>query len=390
MALVPIYQYHNENVLLHFLYTTQASLDGTSFNSPPKDDLANWISDGVAFYACDQSDPNAIPMYQFYAPLDANQEPSDAQKYLFTNDQNQAGGWTMSSPTPAFYVYSVQDAGLAYFGIWYIDQPQDSFFLGCNPQSAVIGAFVAPSGWQPAGWTPQQFYALPGSAQCSYAIQDLELPTPPPGSPRLVGQQLITNNSQYASIAQDVSYTMSLSSSFTLTFSETLSVTDSKNFQIGLPDVADIQETITFGVTLNSTQAQTTTTSQSVSISSTVTVPPQKSVTATGIVNVLTNWATPVSVDVVVSAESNGVALSAAASSGMPCQALIDLFNQENTSPPYSGTVTPQPAQGAIEVSLNAIINSSFGVNTEFVVADNAAASPSAPAVQGQALKASV
>lgn len=382
MSLIPVYQYHTNNGFLRYFYTTLSQLDGKSWNSVPKDDVQNWTADGIAFYSCASGDPNAVAVYQMYAPPGMQGlNPADTQKYLYTTDANgPGGGWYQTTgpngQVPAFYAYSIQDAGLVEYAMWYIDQPQYSFFLGCGVQNAVTGALQAPSGWSPVGWANTGMYLLPAGAQLSYDIEALSLTEGlPTGDARLVGQQLITNNSKYATIAQDISYSLSLASSVTISLTESLSATETNTVEVDIPEVGKISTQLSVSVGLSSTQSQTTTTTQTVDISSTVTVGPNSAVTVDGIVYVLTNYSIPIVMPVTITAEANGVPLNAAAAPGSPCQALLDLFKSQNQS--FTGTITPEPQTAALEVSLNATITCSFGVNTELVVADAESASSS-------------
>jgi len=382
MGLVPVYQYRNGMTgYLRFFYTTQSPMDGSSFNSVPQDDLQNWshnTPDGIAFYGCESTDPGAVPVYQYYAPVTYSGGPSDTQKYFYTLNQGQAGeGWYESSTTPAFYVFAAPDCGLAQIGFWYDANPGDpgsNFFLGCLPQTVVTGNFLAPSGWLPVQWAigqgqgSQPFYALPGAAQLAYSVEELDLPAfSGGGTPQMAGSQVISNNSKYATVAQNVSYSMSITSTFTFSFTETLSTSAAVSMDVGFPGIGDAKTTFTLSVSLSATQSKTTSTAQTVGISSTVSVPPSKCVQVDGIVYVATDVPVPITLNVIVSAESNGVALTPPNPAG-PCTALGDLFWQQN--PSFTGSATADPSQGGILALLNGSVACSFGVSTELVVTD--------------------
>jgi hypothetical protein len=162
---------------------------------------------------------------------------------------------------------------------------------------------------------------------------------------------------------------MTLTSSFTITLTETLSYSTATNAEVSIPMVAKASETVTMQVQLSSTQSWTTTTAQTVEISSTVSVPPLHGVTVDGIVNVATGVAIPIELTVIVSAECGGIALPNTAG---PCTALIDLFWQQN--PSWSGDA-PVATTGGIEVTVKGKLSCSFGVTTDLVVTDNASAS---------------
>jgi hypothetical protein len=381
MALVPIYQYRNGMGFLRYFFTTQGKMDGTSFNSVPTDDLTNWTNnqtDGIAFYGCAATDPGAVPIYQYQAPVGVSGQPAAAQKYFFS-PLNQAfgpsSGWTQSSSNPAFYVYGAPDCGLAEVTMWYIEQPQFSYFWGCNPQSAMIGNFVAQSDWLPVGWsiapgqTDQPFYAMPGSAQLAYSITAFnasQVPDPET-TPSVIATQYITNSSQYATIAQDISYSLALTNTFTVSLQETLSYSAAQKVSVNVLFMS-AEETITIGVQLSSTQTWTTTTTQTVEISSTVTVPPTYTVTVQGTVNVVTDVPIPFTMTVGISAESNGVALSGAP---VNCQALTDLFWQQN--PQWPANALPQlwnGGGGGIIVTLSGTLTCTFALTTELEVSD--------------------
>jgi len=390
MGLVPVYQYRNGMTgYLRFFYTTQSPMDGSSFNSVPQDDLANWtnnVPDGIAFYGCEATDPGAVPIYQYSAPNQYAGGPADTQKYFYTLNQGQAGfGWYESSTTPAFYVFAAPDCGLAQIGWWYdaiSGDPTSNFFLGCLPQTAASGNFLAPSGWLPVGWATgpgqgsQPFYAMPGAAQLVYSVQELDLPALSSGSatPRLVGTQVISNNSQYATIVQSVSYSMSISSSFTFSFTETLSASAAVSVDVGIPGIGDAKTTYTVSLSLSATQSKTVSTTQSVGIASTVSVPATKCVQVDGMVYVATDIPVPITLNVIVSAESNGVALTTQGPTGL-CTALAALFWQQN--PSFTGSATPDPSLGGILALLSGKVTCSFGVSTELVVTDTDCSSSS-------------
>ena len=390
MSLVPVYQYRNTqgiNSLLHFFYTTLGtSLDGSSWNSVPSDDVSNWQCDGIAFYGCGQNDPGAVAYYEYWA-WEGNQanlkSPADSLKYLYVPSNTVAGGgWNLAGSGPAFYAYGQNDGGLAQFMIYYTASPEYNYGLFCNLASAVTGNFSVPQGWQGAGWIqgPWPFYALPGEAQLVYTLQGIDIvpPLPGTGQPAMVGTQMVTNNSKNASVSQDVAFGLQLMSSFTLTFQETLSVTDTKTMEFGIPDLGKIGESLSVGISLSSSQAQTQSTQKSVQISSTVTVPQNSAVTVAGIVYVVEDYSppnNPITINVDMTSASNDVILTQvyATPAGGKCTALQDLFSSQN--PSFSGTVTAnQPAPGSIEVSLSCYITANFGVNTELVVDDNTAA----------------
>jgi Clostridium epsilon toxin ETX/Bacillus mosquitocidal toxin MTX2 len=400
MSLVPVYQFHNtqgSNGLLRYFYTTLGpKLDGTSWNSVPSDDVNNWICDGIAFYGCGQSDPGAVAFNQWSAPEGGGSNlpkgPSDSQKYIYQPASvTSAGfGWNpdcTDSTGPAFWAYGGQDGGLAQFMIYYTASPEYNYGLFCNLASAVTGNLAVPSGWQGAEWyTPGQqpwlFYALPGQTQLAYALQGIYIEPPPPGTgePALVGTQMVTNNSKCATVSQNISFTLALTSSFTLTFTETLNVSNTMTMgvTVSIPGMGSVNasNSLTVGISLSSSQAQTVTTQQTVLIASTVTIPPNSAITATGNVYVVQDYSppnNPITIAVDMSPESNGVLLSQvyAAPTSATCTALTDLFMTQN--PSFTGTVTPnQPGPGSIEVSLSCAITANFGVNTELVVADSA------------------
>jgi len=412
MALLPIYQYRTTLGYLRFFYTTQNPITNAGF-CLPADDVKNWSLDGVAFFAWDSPTDGAQPVYQYQYPVSGvGGPPPDSLRYLYTlNPGAMAGtGWVPTSPnnqTPAFYAFVAPppppvgfagDGGLAQFAQWYMNNTNyGTLFLGCMPQTAVTGNFLAPSGWSPVGWSTgpgqgsQPFWALPGAVQLAYYVQHIKLASMPTAmSPKLVGSEDLSNFSASASISQDVSYQMQLSTSFSLSLTETLSVSAAQNVSAEIPGLGGASETITLEVDLSSTQSVSTTTTQTVQIDSTVSIGPTSYVTVTGLVNVVANEQIPCYLMVLVTTVSNGVALNTPAVVGSPCAALIALFAQQNPSFTNSSGITPVPQLGGIQILLNGYLTCSFGVNTELQVEDVPPPDPSAAAEKVKLAKANM
>jgi hypothetical protein len=385
VSLTNVYQYHNNSGgLLRYFYTTLSSLDGKSWNSPPKDDLKHWVNDGIAFIGSDSSDSNAVPVYQFYA----NVKPSssdDAKKYFFTLNQTQAGdGWYQSSNTPAFYVYESPDAGLLEFTMWYDAQPQYTFFIGNSSQT---GALAPPPGWGAVGWGigpgqgTQPFYALPGVASLAYTYQSLSLSnvTLPDGNPNVMDTQTLKNTSSTASITQTVSYTTGNTGTVTLALTETIGESSTVKLTFGLPGVADGEGSTTTSLDLSSTQTVSEQVNQSITVSGSVTLPPNGSVKVTAIMYVAPDISIPFSLQCLVTAQVANQ--NAGSPSNGPCTLLTDLFRQKN--PNFNGSIVAAPSLNGITVSMAGNMTGSWAVNTDLSVADNPPAQSSAAGGQG-------
>jgi len=166
--------------------------------------------------------------------------------------------------------------------------------------------------------------------------------------------QFPVQNPTNAEIQQTVGKTVSKASTFEFSFSETLTVGATAEFEADIPFIGSASTTISAELSLSANQSWTTTQQEEYSFSSTVIVPANTSVLVTGILYWMEDVTVPYTVSYWISAkDKNG--------NPMTNPDVISFIKQNG----FSGTIVDQSQENRVLISLKGTLVGSWGTKTD-------------------------